>query len=192
MGEVKAPRSLRRYAGGAQRLLKAWRVLEIIMKIHHFRRFLYSFQAFLKLSKGAGRLLRTFVSSEAPLLHPQPFRSTRGASAPQKNAYKQKAPMFCVIHENWWFVHKIRYFWSFLTLHGIQKAPEALVWLTNIQGCRGMAPGSYQCQKVKECHAYIHKGKRRRTYWRLSDFQRSSRILMIFWAIPWLQKGAGS
>ena len=52
----------------------------------------------------------------------------------------------------------------FLTLHGIQKAPEALVWLTNIQGCRGMAPGSYQCQKVKEGHAYIHKGKRRRTY----------------------------
>ena len=50
--------------------------------------------------KGAGRLLRTFVSSEAPLLHPQTFRSTRGASAPQKNAYKQKAPMFCVIHEN--------------------------------------------------------------------------------------------
>ena len=30
--------------------------------------------------KGAGRFLRTFVSSEAPLLHPQPFRSTRDAS----------------------------------------------------------------------------------------------------------------
>ena len=66
-----------------------------------------------RLPKCAGRLLRTFVSSEAPLLHSQPFRSTRGTSAPQKNAYKQKAPMFCVIHENWWFVHKIRYFWSF-------------------------------------------------------------------------------
>ena len=149
MGEVKAPWTLRRCAGGDPRLLKACGVLEMIMKIHHFRRFLYSFRAFLKLSKGAGRLLRTFVSSEAPLLHPQPFRSTRGASAPQKNAYKQKAPMFCVIHENWWFVHKIRYVWSFLTLHGIQKAPEALVWLTNIQGCRGMAPGSYECQKLK-------------------------------------------
>ena len=148
----------------------------MIVKIHHFRRFLYSFQAFPKLSKGAGRLLRTFVRSEAPVLHPQPFRSTRGASAPQKNAYKQKAPMFCVIHENWWFVHKTRYVWSFLTL----------------QWYRGMAPGSYQYQKVKEGHSYIHKGKRRRTYWRLSDFQRSSRILMIFWAIPWLQKGAGS
>ena len=52
----------------------------------------------------------------------------------------------------------------FFTFHGIQKAPEALVWLTNIQGCRGMAPGPYECQKVKEGHAYIHKGKRRRTY----------------------------
>ena len=87
---------------------------------------------------------------------------------------------------------KLGIFEVFFTLHGIQKAPEALVWLTNIQGCRVMAPRSYQCQKVKEGHSYIHKGKRRRTYWRLSDFQRSSRILMIFWAIPWLQKGAGS
>ena len=47
----------------------------------------------------------------------------------------------------------------FLTLHGIQKAPEALVWLTDIQGCRRMVPGSYQCQKVKESHAYIHEEK---------------------------------
>ena len=109
-------RSLRRCAG-ARRLLKAWGVLEMIMKIHHFRSFSYTFQAFPKLSKDAGRLLSTFVSSEEPLLHPQPFRSTRGASAPQKNSYKQKAPMFCVIHENWLLVHKFRYFWSFFTLH---------------------------------------------------------------------------
>ena len=50
------------------------------------------FQAFPRLSKGVERLLRTFVSFEAPLLHPQVFRSIRGASAPKKNAYKQKAP----------------------------------------------------------------------------------------------------
>ena len=71
------------------------------MKIVENDEISYSFPALPKLSKGAERPLRTFVSSEAPLLHPQAFRSTRGASAPQKNAYKQKAPMLCVIHENW-------------------------------------------------------------------------------------------
>ena len=69
----------------------SWKI-SIFVKFYHFWRFLYSFRALSKLSKGARRLLCTFVSSEAPLLHPQPFRSTRGASAPQKNAYKQKAP----------------------------------------------------------------------------------------------------
>ena len=33
MGEVKAPRGLRRCAEGAQRLLKAWGMLEMSMKI---------------------------------------------------------------------------------------------------------------------------------------------------------------
>ena len=56
------------------------------------------FRALPELSKGAERLLRTFATSEAPLLHPQPFRSTRGAS---NERLQTKAPMFCVIHENW-------------------------------------------------------------------------------------------
>ena len=90
------------------------------MKFHYLRRFSYSFQALPKFSKGTERFLRTFVGSEAPLLHPQAFRSIRGASAPQKNAYKQKAPTFCVIHENWWLhdifpskkmVHRIFFIW---------------------------------------------------------------------------------
>ena len=68
------------------------------------------FRALSKLSKGAGRLLRTFATSDASLLDPQAFGSTRGASAPQKNDYKQKAPMFCMIHENWGFFHKNGHF----------------------------------------------------------------------------------
>ena len=68
------------------------------------------FRAFPELSKGAGRLLRTFATSEASLLDPQAFRSTRGASVPQKNAHKQKAPMFCMIHENCGFFHKNEHF----------------------------------------------------------------------------------
>ena len=83
----------------------------------------------------------------------------------------------------------MKLFWHFTKC---KKAPEALAWLTYIQECRGKAPGSYRCQNGKGNSAHTHNGKRRRTYRRLSDFRRFSVILMIFWAIPWFQKGAGS
>ena len=92
-----------------------------LSKFHEIRRFSHQFKALSTLSKGARRLLRTFATSEAPLLHPQAFRSTRGASAPQKNAYKQKAPMFCMIHENWGFLTKIGIFEDFFTLLKVSK-----------------------------------------------------------------------
>ena len=86
------------------------------------------FRALSKLSKGAGRLPRTFAFPEAPPLHPQAFRSTRSASAPQKTAYKKKAPMFCMIHENWGFFNKNGYFGSFFDTSQSFKRRQRLLF----------------------------------------------------------------
>ena len=97
-----------------------------------------------------------------------------------------------MIHENWWFVHKIRYVWSFFChFRGFKRRQRLLFGSQTSTDIEEWRPGHTNAKKSKTVTLTSIKKKRRRTYWRLSDFQRSSRILMIFWAIPWLQKALG-